>query len=252
MALVFFHRGKTLRPELDDFRLGIQKASEAIDNAVGSMIYILLTDIDPRKCKFTPPTGIKLIVSTPPAKSNRMIDGKITSGQADITEWVCPKAPTQPTYGRKLNTKDSEKSEKRSKQLLGELYADRDYLIKLRQDKGILNIYSYIQDFSNNPNANISSLVQDALKYLDTRTEFWRQQKPAVYVSASKKRLVQEINSRNQQLIEQKAKDSKVRIQNKDRAKPASSVPLRNAQTAKSAKFRKPLDAPVVKRDLKT
>jgi hypothetical protein len=36
MALVYFHRGQTLRPELDDFRLGIQKAREAIDNSIGS------------------------------------------------------------------------------------------------------------------------------------------------------------------------------------------------------------------------
>ena len=40
MALVFFHRGKTLRPELDDFRLGIQKARDAVDSAIGSKIII--------------------------------------------------------------------------------------------------------------------------------------------------------------------------------------------------------------------
>lgn len=36
-ALVFYHRGHKLRPELEEFRLGIQKAQEAIDNAIGSM-----------------------------------------------------------------------------------------------------------------------------------------------------------------------------------------------------------------------
>lgn len=36
MALVYFHRGQTLRPEMDDFRLGIQKTREAIDNSIGS------------------------------------------------------------------------------------------------------------------------------------------------------------------------------------------------------------------------
>ncbi len=35
MALVYFHRGNKLRPEVDDFRLGIQKAKEAIDNSIG-------------------------------------------------------------------------------------------------------------------------------------------------------------------------------------------------------------------------
>ena len=36
MALVYYHRGNRLRPELQDFRLGIQKAQEAINNCVGS------------------------------------------------------------------------------------------------------------------------------------------------------------------------------------------------------------------------
>ncbi len=39
MALVYFHRGQTLRPELDDFRLGIQKSREAIDNSIGRGLF---------------------------------------------------------------------------------------------------------------------------------------------------------------------------------------------------------------------
>jgi hypothetical protein len=39
MALVYYHRGYALRPELDEFRLGIQKAREAIDNSIGSMFF---------------------------------------------------------------------------------------------------------------------------------------------------------------------------------------------------------------------
>jgi tetratricopeptide (TPR) repeat protein len=35
-ALVYYHRGHKLRPELHEFRLGIQKAQEAIINSVGS------------------------------------------------------------------------------------------------------------------------------------------------------------------------------------------------------------------------
>ena len=36
LALVFYHRGHKLRPELQEFTLGINKAQEAIDNSVGS------------------------------------------------------------------------------------------------------------------------------------------------------------------------------------------------------------------------
>lgn len=38
-ALMYYHRGHHLRPELDEFRLGIQKAQEAIDNSIGSEFF---------------------------------------------------------------------------------------------------------------------------------------------------------------------------------------------------------------------
>ena len=34
-ALVFYQRGYKLRPEMKEFRLGIQKAQEAIENSIG-------------------------------------------------------------------------------------------------------------------------------------------------------------------------------------------------------------------------
>ena len=41
-ALVHYHRGNKLRPELNEFRLGIQKAREAIDNSIGSECILYL------------------------------------------------------------------------------------------------------------------------------------------------------------------------------------------------------------------
>ena len=35
-ALVFYHRGNKVRPELTEFKLGIQKAQEAVNNSIGS------------------------------------------------------------------------------------------------------------------------------------------------------------------------------------------------------------------------
>lgn len=37
MALIFYHRGAKLKPGREEFRLGIQKATQAIDNAVGGI-----------------------------------------------------------------------------------------------------------------------------------------------------------------------------------------------------------------------
>ena len=39
LALVYFHRGEKLKPKYDMFRLGIQKAQEAIDSAVGGKFH---------------------------------------------------------------------------------------------------------------------------------------------------------------------------------------------------------------------
>lgn len=35
-ALMFYHRGNKIRPDLQEFRLGIHKAQEAINNSIGS------------------------------------------------------------------------------------------------------------------------------------------------------------------------------------------------------------------------
>jgi len=39
-ALMFYHRGHKIRPELHEFTLGIQKAQEAINNSIGSKLAI--------------------------------------------------------------------------------------------------------------------------------------------------------------------------------------------------------------------
>ena len=36
LSLVFYYRGMRIRPEFDQFRLGVQKAKEAIQNILGS------------------------------------------------------------------------------------------------------------------------------------------------------------------------------------------------------------------------
>jgi hypothetical protein len=38
-ALVLYHRGNKQRPEVQEFRLGIQKSQEAINNSIGCKYY---------------------------------------------------------------------------------------------------------------------------------------------------------------------------------------------------------------------
>ncbi|KAH3699672.1 outer dynein arm-docking complex subunit 4-like isoform X2 [Dreissena polymorpha] len=144
MALVFYHRGHKLRPELQEFRLGIQKAQEAIDNSVGS------------------PDTVKLTTEGDLSYFDMLLDDKkIKRKAAPLGRPVV--APTS-----KVKAKGAPGSEKTIKQLLGELYGDRQYLEKLLKET----------DPKSEMGKTISTLVTEGLSYLDTRSDFWRQQKP--------------------------------------------------------------------------
>ena len=59
-------------------------------------------------------------------------------------------------------------SDRTAKQLLGEFYVDKEFLEALISDR----------DFQLNPNENVKQLVMEGLNYLESRIDFWRQQKP--------------------------------------------------------------------------
>ncbi|XP_026233420.1 tetratricopeptide repeat protein 25 [Anabas testudineus] len=141
-ALVFYHRGKKLRPQVQEFRLGIQKAQEAIENSVGS------------------PTSVKL-----------EIKGDLSFLQKDEERAPPITAIQHLTKERKQKPPKIPKSEKTTKQLLGEFYSDKKYLENLLKDedlvKGKMKGGEKLQD-----------VIQNSLTYLDTCTEFWNQEKP--------------------------------------------------------------------------
>ncbi|XP_078385610.1 outer dynein arm-docking complex subunit 4 isoform X6 [Cetorhinus maximus] len=148
LALMFYHRGHNLRPDDHNFRLGIQKAREAIDNSVGS------------------PSSVKLE----------------TKGDLSFfyrrEEKVVPKTKSQ-LRRQKLHLKrqsmkpeqDEPKTNKTVRVLLGELYGDKEYLEKLLLDKELMKT-------STESGGTIQDLIMSGIAFLDTRTEFWRQQKP--------------------------------------------------------------------------
>jgi hypothetical protein len=70
----------------------------------------------------------------------------------------------------------------------------------------------YNLDFVANPNDKVKSLVHDALNYLDTRTEFWRQQKPMYARKKESSNQVQKaVQSRNRQIINRRSDEYKER-----------------------------------------
>ncbi|XP_066543747.1 outer dynein arm-docking complex subunit 4-like [Amia ocellicauda] len=129
-ALVFFHRGHKLRPELQELRLGIQKAQEAIENSVGSPSSVKLENIG----------DLSFFHGKDEGKKEQELQSK----------------------------KESPKSKKTERELLGELFTDKEYLEKLLEDKDLI---------SRNGN-KVDDLILSGINYLDTRIEFWRQHKP--------------------------------------------------------------------------
>nr|XP_025717537.1 tetratricopeptide repeat protein 25 [Callorhinus ursinus] len=158
-ALVFYHRGYKLRPDRE-FKVGIQKAQEAINNSVGS------------------PSSIKL---------ENKGDLSFLNKQAESM-----KAQQKPHPMRQLlhhpkresKRKGSLKSEKIVRQLLGELYVDKEYLEKLLLDEDLIK--GTIKH-----GLTVEDLIMTGINYLDTRSNFWRQQKP-IYARERDRKLMQE------------------------------------------------------------
>ncbi|PAA67409.1 hypothetical protein BOX15_Mlig006729g2 [Macrostomum lignano] len=147
-ALVFYHRGHKLRPEMEEFRLGIQKAEEAINNSVG----------DPSVIKLRSDGDLSFFYAAeekkkPAARSSYQKPKKEDSGPKRAQR---NKAPA-----------DS----KTIKKMLGDLYADREYLEKLLREESA-------KARKTEHSEKIQDLCIEGLNYLDSRSEFWQQQKP--------------------------------------------------------------------------
>ncbi|XP_037665157.1 tetratricopeptide repeat protein 25 isoform X2 [Choloepus didactylus] len=158
-ALVFYHRGYKLRPDRE-FKVGIQKAQEAINNSVGS------------------PSSIKL---------ENKGDLFFLSKQAEHKKAQQKPHPVRHLLHdtkRESKRKGSLKSEKTVRQLLGELYVDKEYLEKLLLDEDLIK--GTIKH-----GLTVEDLIMTGINYLDTRSDFWRQQKP-IYARERDRKLMQE------------------------------------------------------------
>ncbi|KAJ3601612.1 hypothetical protein NHX12_032580 [Muraenolepis orangiensis] len=151
-ALVFYHRGRKLRPELQEFRLGIQKAQEAIENSVGKKL------------------------------ENKEDLSLFCKGEAKKGP---PVTATQPQRrDPKQQNQKSANVERTSKQLLGQLYSDKEYLEKLLKDEDLVT--GRMRD-----GERLQDLILHSVGYLDRRVDFWRQQK-LIYARERDRRLLRE------------------------------------------------------------
>nr|XP_017502301.2 tetratricopeptide repeat protein 25 isoform X2 [Manis javanica] len=158
-ALVFYHRGYKLRPDRE-FRVGIQKAQEAINNSVGS------------------PSSIKLENKGDLSFLSKQAESMKTQQKPHLVRNFLhhPKRESKQRY--------SFKSEKTLRQLLGELYVDKEYLEKLLLDKDLIK-------GTIKRGLTVEDLIMTGIHYLDTRSDFWRQQKP-IYARERDRKLMRE------------------------------------------------------------
>uniref|UniRef100_A0A8C7B875 Outer dynein arm-docking complex subunit 4 n=1 Tax=Neovison vison TaxID=452646 RepID=A0A8C7B875_NEOVI len=154
-ALVFYHRGYKLRPDRE-FKVGIQKAQEAINNSVGS------------------PSSVKL---------ENKGDLSFLSKQAEVRALVLMSYRSQgsahmllptgdPTIGIPRQEEAAPSDAGSSHFLLTPFFPD---LIKGTIKHGL----------------TVEDLIMTGINYLDTRSNFWRQQKP-IYARERDRKLMQE------------------------------------------------------------
>ncbi|KAJ7423390.1 Tetratricopeptide repeat protein 25 [Pitangus sulphuratus] len=154
-ALVFYHRGRRLRPDQNKFQLGINKAEEAIMNCIGN------------------PASVKL--------ENKEELGFV-SRQAESRNQKLQTKPTKDQKGTKK--KQRVKNPKTERELLGQLYDDKTFLQKLLKDEDLMQT-------NLRQGGKVEDLVLDGISYLNQRRDFWQQQKP-IYARLYERRLLQQ------------------------------------------------------------
>eukprot|EP00105_Crassostrea_gigas_P014181 XP_011430756.1 PREDICTED: tetratricopeptide repeat protein 25 isoform X8 [Crassostrea gigas] len=175
-ALVFFHRGHKLRPELQEFRLGIQKAQEAINNSIGK----------PDSVKLTAEGDLTYFY-----KQEEDEKAKAKKAKAKKTGGTYGKPGAKKEAAKERQKPQASGDQKTIKQLLGELYGDKDFLEKLLSEDSMTS--------DNNPtNKDIREKIYDGLEYLHSRADFWRQQKPMYARKRDKAKQRQSAKARNQ------------------------------------------------------
>lgn len=159
---MFFHRGLRLRPELNSFRLGVQKSQEAIEKTIGGYS---AKKGGPTSSRATTAIGS---ANKPPSEScasgSALHSAKSRSagGVGDVVK------PAKLVMRPRTSKITAERRE--SKKLLGELCVDKEYLENLLKHPSLKR--------ADTESEQISALATDAVRFLNTRQEFWRQQRP--------------------------------------------------------------------------
>lgn len=168
-SLMFFHRGLRLRPELNTFRLGVQKSQEAIEKTIGGHSAKPGIAVSSR-------TTTAIGSGKPPSKSSE--SGSAMHSAKSKSDGIVK--PAKLTVRPRTTKVTAERRE--SKKLLGELCVDKEYLENLLKHPSLKR--------ADTDSEQISALAADAVRFLNTRQEFWRQQRPCTAMSKQGRKMI--------------------------------------------------------------
>ncbi|XP_075259483.1 outer dynein arm-docking complex subunit 4-like [Convolutriloba macropyga] len=164
-ALLFYHRGYQARSDFAEFRIGIQKSQEAIENAIGKEDQQdLNSDGDLGMFYNRDLTQNYITFSEKRSKEKK--------GGSNAMRREQEKKKEDEKRAKSKAGADQKTSKKNSRKLLGRIYSDKEFLEELLKDETITN-----QETESGK--KIFEFTSDTLEYLDKREEFWRQQNPS-------------------------------------------------------------------------
>ncbi|KAG9397527.1 TPR repeat [Carpediemonas membranifera] len=159
-ALVFFHRAHRIRSDIMEYQLGIRKAESAINRAIG---------LGPES--FSRPGTSATFSAAMPSPMERSLR---SSGGVSIPATPTSAAGSGATTPLPRSASRSGGEGKVNRKLLGELYDDQEFLKKLLAEPGMQQ------------NESMTKAISTGLDFIDSRTEFWRQQLSTPQASLSR------------------------------------------------------------------
>lgn len=150
-----------LRPEHEGFKLGVYKAQKAIENAIGAKTLLQQTELPPlqEETKFLQTDDNANITIV----SNNNNNNKSRASTATVKQSQKSGSSSRSGGGRAKTAKGS--------RLLRELAPDKVYLENLMKNPNLRCKGKEEDD-------RVVQYIRDAVDFLNSRQEFWRQQLP--------------------------------------------------------------------------
>lgn len=161
-SLMYYHRGLRSRPDHDGFKLGVQKAQKAIENAIGGGF--------PSSSRSDKSSKSSTRCSTSKTSARNVVATSKTSTTGNSPETVDNKSDKTKVTTTTARSNKSRQPQRKSK-LLRELGADKEFLDNLLNNPDIK--CKFKED-----NNEILDCIKGAVDFLNKRQEFWRQQLP--------------------------------------------------------------------------